>query len=421
MRTIKLNRSIELIAPVGSWESLQAAFQAGADAVYFGVEQLNMRARATNNFAIDDIKKIAAKCNAHNTRTYLTLNTVMYDHDLNLVKKIIDQAKQEGISAIIAHDAAVLQYADSIKMPIHLSTQANVSNIEAVKFYAQFSDMIVLARELTLKQVKNIVELIQKQNIRGPSGDLVAIEVFIHGSLCVAISGKCYMSLATYNASANRGACLQNCRRSYTVKDTETGEELVVDNEYVMSPQDLCSIDFLDQILAAGATGLKIEGRGKSADYVYVVTKCYREAVDAILAGTYTQDKVAAWNKELKTVYNRGFWEGYYLGKKLGEWTGTYGSKATTQKNYVGKICNWYAKPQVAEIILEAGNVKVGDNLLITGVTTGVFYATADSIFVNDHHSPLGKKGETITIPISAKLRKGDKVHVLTPASNEKP
>ncbi len=426
---------IEIMAPAGSYESLQAAIKAGADSVYFGIEQLNMRARAADNFTTEDLKKIVKICKdksaelGRKIKTYLTVNVVLYDEDLELMKKIIDTAKEAGVKAIIACDLAVIRYANAAGMEIHLSTQANVSNIEAVKFYSHFADVVVLARELNIRQIKNICEEIKKQKIKGPSGNLVCIELFVHGALCVSISGKCYMSLAQYNFSANRGACLQSCRRAYRIIDEETGDELKIDNKYIMSPKDLCTIGMIDKIIEAGVTVFKIEGRGRSPDYVYKVVKVYREAADEGLAGTYHQDKekkVKAWTKELEKVFNRGFWQnGYYLGKKLGEWSGVYGSKATKEKVFAGTVKNYFQKSGIAEIYLEAEDISVGDEIMITGPTTGVAEAKVESIFVDREKSDKikgreqskqikeAKKGQNITIPIAEKLRKNDKVYLV--------
>ena len=402
------------MAPAGSYEALMAAIKAGANSVYFGIEQLNMRARSSNNFTLEDLKKIARICKENKITAYLTVNTILYDHDLTLMKKIVDAAKEAKIDAIIASDIAAIRYANSAGMPVHISTQANVCNIEAVKFFAKFADVIVLARELTLSQVKEICNEVKKQDILGFSGKSLRIEIFAHGALCVAVSGKCYMSLGVYNASANRGACLQNCRRSYRVIDEETGDELVLDNKYVMSPKDLCTIKFLDKILGAGVSVLKIEGRGRGPEYVYTVTKAYREAADSVLEGTYTKERIDSWMKQLGTVYNRGFWEGgYYLGKKLGEWSGSYGSKATKEKVYLGKVLNYYQKNNVGHFILEAGTLKVGDEIIITGPTTGIVEMKAGSIFVDDKKVVCGKKGEEITIPIVEHIRPNDKLFVM--------
>ncbi|MDO9037799.1 MAG: peptidase U32 family protein, partial [Lutibacter sp.] len=335
---------IELMAPAGSFESLQAALDNGADSIYFGVEQLNMLARASINFTMDDLKEISARCKAKNVRTYLTLNTIIYDHDLSVVKTLLQKAKEADITAVIAMDQAVIASARAIGMEVHISTQINVTNIETVKFYAMFADTMVLSRELSLRQVKKITEQIVKDDVRGPSGNLLEIEIFGHGALCMAVSGKCYMSLHSSNSSANRGACKQNCRKKYTVIDQETGFEMELDNEYIMSPKDLCTIDFLDQIEDAGVKVLKIEGRGRAPEYVANVIKCYRDAIDSIEAGTYNREKVISWMLDLEKVYNRGFWSGYYLGQKLGEWSNGSGSHATQKKVYVGKGMHYFPK-----------------------------------------------------------------------------
>ncbi len=402
---------VEIMSPAGSFASLHTAIKAGANSVYFGIEQLNMRARAANNFKTSDLPEIVKICNEKNVKTYLTVNTILYDHDLVMMKKICDAAKENKITAVIASDIAALQYAHSIGLEIHISTQQNVSNIEAVRFFANFADVIVLARELTLNQIKKIIQEIKKDNITGPSGELVKIELFAHGALCVAISGKCYMSLATENASANRGACTQNCRRSYRVTDEESGEELVVDNNYIMSPKDLCTIGFLDKIIGAGVSVLKLEGRGRSADYVHTVTKCYREAADALENGTYTKEKIEAWTAELASVYNRGFWHGgYYLGKQLGEWSGEYGSQATKQNEYIGHVTNYFRKTSIVELIIETGEIKIGDDLFVTGDNSGVIKFKLENFFLNDVPGTVAKKGDTITIPVSERLRINDKL-----------
>lgn len=407
-------KQIEIMSPAGSFAALNTAIKAGANSVYFGIEQLNMRARAANNFKITDLPEIVRICKEKNVKTYLTVNTILYDHDISLMKKICDAAKEAGITAVIACDIAALQYAHSIGLEIHISTQQNVSNIEAVKFFAAFADVVVLARELTLNQIKKIVKQIKDENITGPKGELVQIEIFAHGALCVAISGKCYMSLATDNASANRGACAQNCRRAYRVIDEETGTELVIDNKYVMSPKDLCTIGFLDQILEAGVSVLKLEGRGRSADYVHTVTKCYREAADAVNNGTYTQEKVAEWIKELESVYNRGLWHGgYYLGKQLGEWSGEYGSHATKQNEQIGRATNFFKKTNIGEFILESGEIKIGDELLITGDTTGVMKLKLESLMVDEKKVETAKKGDIITLPVIDRIRPNDKLFVV--------
>lgn len=411
-----MKNKVELMSPVGNYESLMAAIKLGADSVYFGVEQLNMRAKSANNFTIKDIDKIEKICKKNKIKCYLALNTIMYDHDLDLMKKICDKAKKTGINAVIASDVSAMMYANSIGLNVHCSTQANVSNIEAVKFYSKFVDIIVLARELTLGQIKEICKQIEEQNIKGPSGDLVKIEIFVHGALCVAISGKCYMSLATYNASANRGACLQNCRRAYKVIDEETGDELVIDNKYIMSPKDLCTIGFMDKILDSGVSVLKIEGRARSTEYIYIVTKVYKEAIKSYYEGNYTKEKIDLWIKELESVFNRGFWQGgYYLGKKLEEWSGTYGSKATTDKIFVGVAKNYFAKINVCEFFLQSGSIKLGDKIIITGNTTGVVEAKVESLRKNNSDSNVvfAQKGDYISIPLKERIRINDKLYVI--------
>lgn len=407
-------KKIEIMSPAGSFASLRAAVKAGANSVYFGIEQLNMRARAANNFKTTDLPEIVRICQEKNVKTYLTINTVLYDDDLELMKKIIDSAKKNKITAVIASDLAVLQYAKSIGVEVHISTQQNVSNIEAVSFFSQFADVIVLARELTLDQIKEIIDQIDERQILGPSGKLVRIELFAHGALCVSISGKCYMSLTTQNFSANRGACAQNCRRSYRVTDEATGEELALDNKYIMSPKDLCTIGFLDQIIAAGVNVLKIEGRGRSAEYVDTVTRAYREAADAVETKTYTKEKIDQWIKSLASVYNRGFWQGgYYLGKKLGEWSGEYGSQATKQNEFIGRVTNYFKKTNIGEFIIDSGVLNIGDELLITGETTGVVKFVAISIFLDDQSVSTVKKGDKITIPVPDHVRANDKLFVV--------
>ncbi len=407
------------MAPAGSFDSLSAAIKAGANSVYFGIEQLNMRARAANNFKVDDLPKIIEICNNNNVKTYLTVNTVLYDHDLKIMKRICDTAKEAGVTAVIASDIAALQYASSIGLEIHISTQQNVSNIETVKFFSKFADVVVLARELTLKQIKSIYETIQEEQIKGPGGELIRIEIFAHGALCVAISGKCHMSLATQNASANRGACLQNCRRSYRVTDEETGDEFVVDNKYIMSPKDLCTIGFVDKLIDAGAKVLKLEGRGRHPDYVYTVTKAYRDAVDSYIEGTYTKDKIDSWTKELESVFNRGLWHGgYYLGKKLGEWSGTYGSQATMENIFLGSVTNYFKKSSIAEFHLETGEIKLGEELLVTGSTTGSLKFKIESIYLDEKPVESAKKGDTVTIPVPERVRKTDKLFVKRKRTN---
>ncbi|MBQ6726197.1 MAG: U32 family peptidase [Bacteroidales bacterium] len=404
-------KKIEIMSPVGSYESLRAAIQGGADAVYFGVGNLNMRSRSANNFTLDDLRQITDICRQHSTRTYLTVNTIIYNHEIDEMRQLLDLAKQCGVSAVIASDMAVITYANSIGLEVHISTQCNISNTEAVRYFSQFADVMVTARELPLKQVAEITEFIKNNDIRGPKGELIEIEVFAHGALCMAVSGKCYLSLDNYNHSANRGQCLQLCRRQYRVQDIETGLELAIDNKYIMSPKDLCTITFLDKIVKAGVRVLKIEGRGRSADYVKTVTRCYREALDAIADGTYTQERIAQWMERLKTVYNRGFWDGYYLGRTTGEWTERYGSQATQTKEYIGKITNYYTKLGVAEIKMESGELAVGDKFMITGATTGVYEATADEIRVD--LKPVSKtvKGDDCSIATTEPIHRGDKVY----------
>jgi len=409
-----MNKHIEIMSPAGSWETLTAAIQGGANSVYFGIEQLNMRARAANNFKTDELPEIVKTCREKNVKTYLTLNTILYDHDISLMKKICDTAKAAGVTAVIASDLAAIMYAHSIGLEVHISTQMNVTNIETVKFLAQFADVVVLARELTLKQIKKICETIKKENIRGPKGNLVEIEIFVHGALCVAISGKCYMSLATQNASANRGACFQNCRRSYRVIDEENGEELVLDNKYIMSPKDLCTIGFVDQLIEAGVAVFKIEGRGKGPDYVYKVTKAYREAVDSYENGTYTKEKIAAWTTELESVFNRGFWHGgYYLGKKLGEWSGVYGSQAREEKVLLGSMKKYYPKTKIAECLIESGEVKKGDKLYITGPTTGFIEMTLENFWVDEKPVEKAVQGDMVTFPLNTRVRSSDKLFLV--------
>ncbi len=406
---------VEIMAPAGSYEALQAAINAGADSIYFGVEQLNMRSRSAN-FQLEDLAHVVRICQEHKVKSYLTLNTVIYEHDHQMMRRILDEAKRAQVTAVIIMDVAAMIYARQIGLEVHSSTQLNISNLEAVKFYAQFADVMVLAREVTLPQIKRICEEIIRQDIRGPSGDLVGIEIFVHGALCVAISGKCHMSLATDNASANRGACVQNCRKKYRVIDDETNQELVIDNQYVMSPSDLCTIGFLDQIIASGVKVLKIEGRGKGADYVHTVVGCYKEAVAAIEEGSYSKERVDTWMIRLNSVYNRGFWQGgYYLGKKLGEWSAHDGSKATMMKTFVGKVTNYYAQAQVAHIVLETGEIKKGDELCIIGPTTGVVQCVAERLLQDDAESELVTKGASVTIKIPKTVRINDKVYVVRP------
>ncbi len=407
---------VEIMAPAGSYDAMQAAIDSGADSIYFGVEQLNMRARATNNFKLADLPIIAERCQAAGVRTYLTLNTIMYDHDITLLHKVVDAAKAAGITAVIASDISAISYANSVGVEVHISTQQNVSNYEAVKFYAKFADVIVLARELTLQQVKKIHQQIVADDLRGPNGSPIQIELFAHGALCVAVSGKCYMSLATNNASANRGACVQNCRRKYKVTDVETGDELEIDNEYIMSPKDLCTIGIIDKVVDAGVRVFKLEGRGRSADYVSTVTRIYKDAVTAYMAGTYTEEKVAEWTKELETVYNRGLWHGgYYLGKKLGEWSGTHGSKATNENIFIGTGLKYYVQAGVGEFKIETGEVNVGDTILVTGPNTGAFKIKVDVLFVADVQVEKAVKGEIVNIKTDKRIRKSDKLFIVKP------
>ncbi len=406
-----MSNRIELMAPAGNFESLQAAIDNGADSVYFGVEQLNMRARASINFTLDDLQEISRRCGEKKVRTYLTLNTIIYDHDLSVVKTLINKAKEANISAVIAMDQAVISVARSVNMEVHISTQINITNIETVKFYAMFADTIVLSRELSLRQVKKITEQIEKEQIKGPSGGLVEIEIFGHGALCMAVSGKCYMSLHAYNSSANRGACKQNCRKKYTVIDQETRFEMEIDNEYIMSPKDLCTIDFLDQVSDAGIKVLKIEGRGRAPEYVAKVIKCYRDAIDSVANGTYDKEKVIGWMQELEKVYNRGFWNGYYLGQKLGEWSKESGSHATQKKVYVGKGMHYFPKANIGEFKIEAYDINVGDTILITGPTTGAEEMKIEEMFVNDIKDENASKGDSVTIPLNFRIRPSDKLY----------
>lgn len=407
---------MELMAPAGSFESLRAAIQGGADSVYFGIEQLNMRARSSNNFTLEDLGEIARICHENGLKSYLTLNTIVYDHDISLMRSIVDAAKANGIDAIIASDHSVFNYAKKTGVKVHISTQANISNIESIEFFSDYADVMVMARELSLKQVAAITREIDRRNIVGPSGKPVRIEIFGHGALCMAVSGKCYMSLHSNFASANRGACIQNCRRNYIVIDKEEGVEFEIDNEYIMSAKDLCTIDFLDKVADAGVTVLKIEGRGRSADYVLTVTKCYREALDALENGTYTPEKVAAWKERLSTVFNRGFWDGYYLGRTMGEWSNEYGSKATKRKVYLGKGLKYFENARVGEFKLEAQSLSVGDEVLITGPTTGVVQTIVSELRIDDHLSEKVKRGDVFTFPVEEKVRPSDKLYKLVDA-----
>jgi U32 family peptidase len=404
---------VEIMAPVGSFESLIAAIQGKANSVYFGIGHLNMRSKSSKNFSLTDLEEISKIAHQHKLRTYITLNTVVFDQEIEEVKRIVDAAQANDISAIIASDLAVIQYSNSVGMEVHMSTQTNITNIGAVKFWSQFADVMVTARELELKQVAAITKAIEEQQIKGPSGNLVQIEVFAHGALCMAVSGKCYLSLDNLNASANRGACLQQCRRPYHVTDDD-GIELVVDNEYIMSPKDLKTLDFLDKILKAGVSVLKIEGRGRSADYVKTVSNVYREAVDAYFAGNFTAENLEQWNRELRTVYNRGFWDGYYLGRKIGEWTGQYGSLATKQKVFVGLVTNFFNNLKVAEIKMETHDLNIGEEIKIIGPTTGVYEDVLSEIRVELENVTKTIKGDLCSIPVKDTVRRGDKVYKMT-------
>jgi len=414
-------KDIEIMAPVGSYESLRAALQGGADSVYFGIGNLNMRSKSSQNFTLDDLVEISKICKEKSIRTYITLNTVIYDDELEQMKEIVNAAKANHISAIIASDMAVINYARSVEMEIHMSTQTNITNIEAVKYYAQFADVMVTARELKLEQVKAITTAIKKQNITGPSGELIQIEVFAHGALCMAVSGKCYLSLDNLDSSANRGACLQQCRRKYLVKEKESGIELEIDNEYIMSPKDLNTVSFLDKILEAGVRVLKLEGRGRSPEYVKTVASVYREAVDAWFDGNYTQFQIDEWNRRLGTVYNRGFWDGYYLGRKTGEWTEEYGNQATARKLYIGKVTNYFGKIGVAEIKIETHNLSVNDEIKITGPTTGVYEDVVREIRLELDPVQKVVKGNVCSIPVKDLVRRGDKLYKMVSANRNVP
>lgn len=411
---------IEIMAPVGSWESLQAAIQGGADAVYFGVGKLNMRSRSAANFTVDDLPRIVQSALAAGVRTYLTVNTIIYNDEIEEMHALLHAAKEAGVSAIIASDMAVITYANSIGVEVHISTQCNVSNTEAVRYYAHFADVIVTARELPLKQVAEITQFIRDNDIRGPQGELVQVEVFAHGALCMSVSGKCYLSLDNYNYSANRGACLQVCRRGYIVKDKESDLELEIDNEYIMSPKDLCTIGFLDKIVKAGVRVLKIEGRGRSADYVRTVTECYREAVESIAEGTYSQEKIAGWMQRLATVFNRGFWDGYYLGRRMGEWSERYGSQATENKVFLGLVRNYFGKINVAEVQLQtAETLRVGDEVMVIGETTGVYRETIQELRTDRDPVPEVHQGDRFSFATTEPLRRGDKVYRIDKETDE--
>ena len=408
---------MELMSPAGDFTSMQAAIDNGADSIYFGVEQLNMRARASMNFTLDNLPEISRRCSEKGVRTYLTLNTIIYDHDLSLIKTLLNKAKEANLTAVIAMDQAVISYARQIGMEVHISTQINITNIETVKFYALFADTMVMSRELSMSQIKKICDQIVKEQVKGPSGNLVEVEIFGHGALCMAVSGKCYLSLHSANSSANRGACKQNCRKKYTVIDQETGFEIELDNEYMMSPKDLCTISFLDQIIDAGVSVLKIEGRGRAPEYVATVTKCYREAIDSIADGTYNEEKVAEWMKQLETVYNRGFWGGYYLGQELGEWSSENGSAATQKKVYIGKGRHFYPKSNIAEFLIEAYDLTVGDKVLIQGPTTGSQEMVLESMRVDEKpDSEKASKSDVVTFKTDFKVRPSDKLYKIVAA-----
>ncbi len=407
---MKENMPVEIMAPVGSYESLSAALQAGAGSVYFGVGKLNMRARSSQNFTHDDLANIVEICRRQGVRTYLTLNTIIYDEELEEVRRTIDAAKAAGITAIIASDISVMEYARAKGVEIHISTQCNITNLEAVRFYARYADVVVTARELRLDQVHRIVQGIEKENICGPSGKPVQVELFVHGALCMAVSGKCYLSLDTMNHSANRGSCLQLCRRSYLVTDKEEGFEYEVDNQYIMSPKDLCTIGFIDKIIDAGVRVFKIEGRGRGPEYVKAVTACYREAALAVADGSFSAEKVEAWTGRLRSVFNRGFWDGYYLGRTMGEWSERYGSQATRKKQYIGKVTNYFSRLQVAEVKMESHALQLDEAVLVTGPTTGVLEFNASEIRVEENPVTVTRKGEYCSIPVPEVVRRGDKV-----------
>lgn len=411
--------AFEIMAPVGSKESLAAAIQAGADSVYFGVGQLNMRSHSANHFNITDLREIAQTCSEHGIKTYLTVNTIIYDEDLTAMREIIDAAVEARISAVIASDVAVMDYCQRKGMEVHLSTQLNISNIEALRFYARFADVVVLARELNLDQVAKIHRQIEEQAIRGPKGELIRIEMFCHGALCMAVSGKCYMSLANANRSANRGECVQICRRSYIVTDAETGNQLEIDNKYIMSPKDLKTIRFMDRMMKAGVRVFKIEGRARGPEYVYTVVKCYKEAIKAVLDGAFTEERKDEWDKRLATVFNRGFWDGYYQGQTLGEWNKHYGSAATEKKVLVGKVIKYFSKLSVAEVSVEAAEISLGESLLITGPTTGVMYLNAEEIRYELKPVNKAEKGWRVSIPVKGKVRPNDKLFKIVKTENE--
>ena len=408
-----IRNEYEIMAPVGSRECLQAAIQAGADSIYFGIERLNMRAHSASTFTIDDLRDIASQCQEHGMKSYLTVNTIIYGEDIPLMREIVDEAYKAGITAVIASDVAVMTYCRQVGQEVHLSTQLNISNIEALKFYAQFADVVVLARELNIEQVAEIFRLAEEQNICGPSGKRIRIEMFCHGALCMAISGKCYLSLANAGRSANRGECVQICRRSYLVTDRETGNELEIDNKYVMSPKDLKTIRFIDRLMKAGVRVFKIEGRARGPEYVYTVVKCYKEAIQSVIDGTFTEEKKDVWDERLATVFNRGFWDGYYQGQMIGEWNKHYGSCATERKVYIGRGVKYFSKLGVAEFTVDAADFKLGDKLLITGPTTGVIYLDATEIRLELEPVDKAPKGTHVSIPVPGKIRPSDKLFKL--------
>lgn len=406
-------KKIEIMAPVGSFESLSAAINAGCDSVYFGVEQLNMRARAAHNFTLEELKEVAQICREAGVKSYLTMNTLLYQHDLSLMRMILDTAKAADVSAVIIQDIAAIQYARSIGLSIHASTQLSISNYEAVKFYAQFADTLVLAREVDMEMMREMCQSIERDQLKGPAGELARIEVFVHGALCIAQSGRCQMSLITNNTSAQRGACLQECRKKYRVIDEETGTEMVVDNEYVLSPTDLCCLPFLDKLADTGVSVFKIEGRGKSADYVAKVVQVYREARDALMEGTFTQEKIDHWMTELKSVYNRGFSEGYYLGRKLPEWSGFSGNKSTDEKIYVGEVSHYFPKAKIVELNILAHELKKGDRFVIMGKTTGATFGKVEQMMKDEQEITASGKPALVTVPLAETVRKNDKIYLL--------
>ena len=410
---MKKREEFELLAPAGSYESLTAAAQGGADAIYFGIEQLNMRARSSANFTVDDLPAIVLESRKHGMKCYLTVNTVVFNHELIQMRKIIDLALEHGVTAIIASDQSVLQYCNSVGVRIHLSTQLNISNIETLKFYSKFADVAVLARELDLEQVKEIADAIFLEKVKGQSGELFRIEMFVHGALCLATSGKCYLSLHEHNQSANRGACYQVCRRGYRVTDKDREVELDINNEYIMSPKDLKTIHFLNKLLDAGVSVLKIEGRARSAEYVKTVVSCYDEAIHAYVDGSFTREKIEDWDKRLATVFNRGFWDGYYLGQRLGEWSEEYGSRATLKKVYTGKVTNYFDRIGVAEVLVETGKLEVGDSIIIIGPTTGAIETSVKELRVNEVNCNTAEKGDRCSLPLEQPVRRSDKIYKL--------